>query len=253
MSKPKLSIIIPALNEEYYLPLLLESIKKQDFTDYEIIIADGNSKDRTVQIAKNYKCKIVIGGSVAKGRNEGAKIAQGDLFLFIDADMFFSFSGFLSESIKEFEKRKLKIAGFSLCPIIDCFAFSNIPKSKRIDKNLYQIYNLWAKINQKILPYTGGVILIKKEIHQKIDGFDEEIKLAEDHNYARKAAKLGKFGFLSKFPILFSSRRFESDGRLKTYSKYILAEIYMSFWGPIKSDIFKYRFNHYHELTKKNK
>ena len=87
-----LSIIIPALNEENYLPLLLESIKKQDFKDYEIIVADAGPKDKTVQIAKNYGCKIAPGGLPAKGRNQGAKIAQGDLLLFITADTFFSFS-----------------------------------------------------------------------------------------------------------------------------------------------------------------
>ena len=48
------SIIIPTFNEEEYLPILLESIKKQKFDDYEIIIADANSEDRTREIAKEY-------------------------------------------------------------------------------------------------------------------------------------------------------------------------------------------------------
>lgn len=82
-----LSIIIPALNEEKFIPLLLESIKKQDFQDYEIIVADAGSKDKTVEISKNYNAAIVMGGLPAKGRNEGAKIARGDLFLFLDADV----------------------------------------------------------------------------------------------------------------------------------------------------------------------
>jgi glycosyltransferase involved in cell wall biosynthesis len=247
-----LSIIIPTLNEEEYLPLLLESIKKQDFTDYEVIVADANSKDKTIEIAKNYGCKIISGGLPAKGRNEGAKVAKSDLFLFIDADMFFPSSGFLTELIKEFKKRELEVAGFASYPVTDCFTSNNIPKSKRIDRECYRIYNFWAKISQKILPYAGGVILAKKEIHQKIGGFDEEMKLAEDHTYARKAAKLGKFGFLSISPILISSRRFERDGRLKTYLKYVLAGVYMIFRGPIKSDIFKYKFNHYKNHLKIN-
>ena len=83
-----LSIIIPTLNEEYHLPLLLSSIKEQqkDPPDYEIIIADAGSKDKTLEIAKSFGCKITKGGLPAKGRNEGAKIAQGDLLLFLDAD-----------------------------------------------------------------------------------------------------------------------------------------------------------------------
>lgn len=82
-----MSIIIPTLNEEKFLPRLLDSIKKQDSKDYEIIVADAGSKDATVEIAKKYRCKIVQGGLPAKGRNEGAKIAQGDLLLFLDADV----------------------------------------------------------------------------------------------------------------------------------------------------------------------
>ncbi len=240
-----LSIIIPTLNEEDYLPLLLETIKKQDFTDYEIIVADANSKDKTRKIAKNYQCKVVIGGSVAVGRNKGAEAAQGNLLLFVDADMFFPFVGFLTELIKKFEKRKLKIAGFPLCPVTDCFISNSAPKGKRIDRDCFRAYSFWAKINQKILPHASGVILVKKEIHQKVSGFDKEIKIGEDHAYVRKAAKFGKFGFLSMSPILTSSRRFECDGRLKVYLKYILAGVYMLLWGPVKLDIFKYKFNHY--------
>ena len=53
-----LSIIIPTYNEEEYLPLLLKSIKQQDFRDYEIIVADANSKDNTVKIAEEYGCIV---------------------------------------------------------------------------------------------------------------------------------------------------------------------------------------------------
>ena len=247
-----LSIIIPTLNEEDYLPLLLESIKKQDFKNYEIIVADAGSKDKTKKIAKNYGCRIAVGGSVARGRNQGAKIAKGDLFLFIDADMFFPSVEFLTELINKFEKRKLKIATFASCPITDCFVSSS-HKSKRIDKDCYRVYNFWVKISQKILPHASGIVLIKKELHQKVNGFDEEIKIGEDHAYARQAAKFGKFGFISMPPILTSSRRFECDGRLKVYLKYVLAGVYMLLWGPVKSDIFKYKFNHFQALQRKKK
>ena len=81
-----ISIIIPTLNEEKYLPLLLASIKNQAFKEYEIILADAGSKDRTVEIAKQYGCRIIPGGSPSKGRNEGAKVAKGELLFFIDAD-----------------------------------------------------------------------------------------------------------------------------------------------------------------------
>ena len=235
-----LTIIVPTLNEENYLPFLLESIKKQTFKDYEIIIADANSNDKTAKIAQDFGCQVVKGGLPPKGRNEGAKVARGDLFLFVDADSIISSDDFLEKVLQEFKKRNLDIASFSI-----------YPNRSKLDRFIYTFYNLWAKLNQSLLPHATNVILVKKEIHQEINGFDEEIRLAEDHDYARRATKLGKFGFIDIEPIFTSSRRFEREGRMKTYFKYALAGIYILFFGPIKSDIFKYRFDKLLENNKK--
>lgn len=76
------SIVIPTYNEEEYLPKLLESIKMQSYDDYEIIVADANSNDRTREIAEEYGCIVVDGGLPAVGRNNGAKVAKGEIILF---------------------------------------------------------------------------------------------------------------------------------------------------------------------------
>ncbi len=227
-----LSIIIPTLNEEKYLSLLLREIKKQNFNDYEIIIADAGSEDKTVEISKNYGCKIIQGGLPARGRNEGAKIAKGEIFLFMDADNIFLPEKFLENLLEEFEKRKLDIASFPI-----------YPQGNGFDKFVYRIYNNWVNLFQRFSAYATNSVLVKKEIHQKIGGFDEEIKIGEDHIYAKVARKFGQFGFIKTEPVLTSIRRFEKDGRLKTYLKYFLAWVHMIFLGPVKSDIFKYRFN----------
>ena len=83
---------------------------------------------------------------------------------------------------------------------------------------------------------------LKKEIFEKVGGFDEKITIGEDHYFAKQAAKYGKFGFIKMKPILTSSRRFEKEGRLKTYLSYILAGV-LIFFGPVKSKI----FNYYHK------
>ena len=225
-----LSIIIPTLNEEKYLPLLLTEIKKQNFSDLEIIVDDAGSEDGTLEIAKSYGCKITPGGLPAKGRNEGVKVAQGETLLFMDADNIYLPENFLKNLLGEFKKRNLGVASFPI-----------YPNGNGFDKIAYGIYNWWAKTTQNLLPHATNSILVKKEIHEKIEGFDEEIKIAEDHGFARRAAKIGKFGFIKTEPVLTSTRRFERDGRLKTYLKYLLAGIYMLIFGPIKSDIFKYR------------
>jgi glycosyltransferase involved in cell wall biosynthesis len=235
-----LSIIIPTLNEEKYLPLLLEEIKKQNFKDYEVIVADAGSRDKTVKIAKSYDCKVVSGGLPAEGRNAGAKIAKKDIFLFMDADNIFLPPGFLRDLLDGFEKRKLDVASFPL-----------FLQGNKFDRLAYGLYNWWVDKSQRFLPHATNCVLVRRDIHEKIDGFDEEIQMAEDHAYARKAAKYGKFGFIKTEPVLTSSRRFERDGRFKTYFKYLLGGLHMALLGNIKSDIFKYKFNHYLKNGKK--
>lgn len=229
-----LSIIIPTLNEEEYLPLLLESIRKQNFQDYEIIVADAGSKDRTLDIAKNYNCKIVEGGLPAKGRNNGVRVAVGKLILFLDADVVLP-QDFFERALAEFKKRKLDLASFFL-----------LPKEKsRVASFLFNFfYNFPIFILEKILPHASMGILIKKELFEKLNGFDESIVLAEDHDLARRAKKIGRYGIIKSTKIFVSIRRFRKDGWLKISLKYFLTELYMIFIGPV-------RFGHYFEKNKK--
>ena len=229
-----ISIIIPALNEENYLPRLLGSLEKQNLKDYEIILADAGSKDRTIEIAKKYGCKVVPGGLPAKGRNEGAKAARGDLFLFLDSDLVLP-EGFLDVFLQEFKKKNLDIASTDLEFLTD----------KKIYKIAAFLCNIYYRCTQRILPHISQCILVKKEFHNRIEGFDEEIKLSEDFAYIKKMCKIAKFGHISKIKFYSSARRFEKDGLINTFLKYLLAHIYIAFFGPIKSDIFKYNFNHY--------
>ena len=89
MKKPEWSIVIPALNEERYLPRLLESIRRQDFDDHEVILVDSDSDDNTVDIAKSYGCRVLSGkrGNPGINRNIGAKHARGEHIIFFDADV----------------------------------------------------------------------------------------------------------------------------------------------------------------------
>jgi glycosyltransferase involved in cell wall biosynthesis len=245
-----LSIIIPTLNEENYLPLLLESIKKQtrqnstgnsggqDFNDYEIIVSDNNSADKTVEIAKNYGCKIVRGGLPGKGRNEGAKVAQGDLLLFLDADTILP-EGSLEKLLNEFKERKLSVASSLVKPREKSFIFKII---------YYLFYNFIVSSIEKFRPCAMSFILIKKTLHERIGGFDEKIKFGEDADYVRRASKFGNFAYLKSEKILISVRRFYQDGWFLTCLRYTLAGLYLVFFGPIKSDILKYKFGHYKKI-----
>jgi len=229
-----LSIIIPAYNEEKYLPRLLKSIKKQNIKNYEIIVADNNSKDKTRQIAKKFNCKIVKGGNrPGIGRNKGAKKAKGNLLLFLDADCYLE-DGFIRYLLKEFKKRDLVIATCFLKPI-----------SKKLIDNLYfMVFNTSLKLTEKSSPILGGCcILVKKNVHKKIKGFGEEIRLHEEQDYVKKCLKYGKFGAISR-TINTSVRRFDKFGRLKVGYTLLLSTAYKKLFGPIKKDIFKYNFQY---------
>lgn len=98
----------------------------------------------------------------------------------------------------------------------------------------------------KIHPHAPGFfILVKTDLHQAIDGFDETVVFCEDHDYGLRAAKIGKFGYLSrKKRIHVSTRRFKRDGILRSVAVYILAEFHIWVFGPIRTNIFGYGFGH---------
>jgi len=214
----------------------LDSIKKQDFNDYEIIVADAGSEDKTLDVAKKYGCRITGGGLPGAGRNKGARVARGELFLFLDADVALP-KKTLKKILSEFRRRKLDIATFPLLPFKKA-------KTPRIFFTFF--YNLPIIALEKVLPHAAMGILIKREVFEGLGGFDETIKLAEDNDLARRAVKIKKrFGVLKSTKLLISDRRFRTDGWVRSGIKYLLSEVYAVFIGPIRSDIFKYRFNHY--------
>lgn len=232
---PKISIIIPALNEEKTLPHLLECLKDQEFRDFEIIIADAGSTDKTKEIALTYGAKVIVGGLPAFGRNAGAKVALGQWLLFLDADILLA-KKFLGSMLEEAEKEKTDAASCGVIPLSD----------KVIDALLHDFVNAYISVTQYFYPHApGACIMIKKTLHEKIGGFDESIHLAEDHNYVSRAKKNGKFKILKEPKIYISVRRLDSDGRFNISAKYVMCEVYRMMLGEIRSDIFKYKFGQF--------
>jgi len=227
-----LSIIIPTLNEEKYLPKLLGSIKKQYFKNYEIIVSDADSRDKTRSIAKKYGCKVVLNKkkkSPSVQRNNGAKKAKGDIFLFLDADTVLP-DNFINSALEEFRKKKLDVAGFYL-------EFDNKKLKFRIAS---YIYNIFFRIARKIKPFAiGAAILVKAKAHRKAGAFDESVFIGEDHEYAERLSKTARFDLIN-LKMIYSSRRLEKEGVLKTIFKYIYCFFYVLIKGPIRKEIVKY-------------
>jgi len=229
-----LSIIIPAKNEEHYLPQLLKSIKKQDYGDYEVIVADAGSKDKTKEIARKFGCRVIKGGLPSVGRNKGARAAKGDIFLFLDSDVILP-EGFLSKLIEKINERGLDAGSCYSKPYDGAFIDYFIVGGSNFLMNM--VRKRWAHA-------YGWCIFCKKKIHKAIGGFDETIFLGEDNDYARRANKVGKFGIIKDLRIFNSMRRFRKEGRLRITMRYTVHELYRLFVGEIKGQKFKYSMDY---------
>jgi glycosyltransferase involved in cell wall biosynthesis len=222
-----ISIIIPCLNEERYIGALLSCLAWQTFQDFEAIIVDGGSEDKTQAAVDrallahpNLKGKVRFVVSDKKGvahqRNYGVKHATHERLVFFDADVQIPHT-FLEGALQEINEQKLDVATTVFEPI----------SSRVDDKLLYSIGNLYIQANQLLRPVAMGFCIFStKRIHEKLGGFDEEIKLGEDFDYVERASKLGvEFKVITKEKAHISIRRMKKEGRLTYYKKALLSEL----------------------------
>lgn len=216
-----LSVIVPTLNEEKYIENTLKALRSQDYkSEYEIIVADSNSKDRTVEIAKKYADKTIVikERGISKGRNAGAAAARGDIFLFVDADTMLLFNG-----LTEIEKvlRKKNVVGVS-CPIAPLSAQAR-------DFIFYWIVNQLSKTSSKTkkAQVPGICFACRKDAFEKVGGYDESVETAEDYDLSERLSKIGKIEFTEKTLAFTSTRRFDRLGRFKHVEKSL--EMYFNY------------------------
>ncbi|MGC9037812.1 MAG: glycosyltransferase [Candidatus Micrarchaeia archaeon] len=203
------SIVIPALNEERYLPLALDGVKRQK-VPHETIVVDGGSTDRTVKIAKAFGARVILEKKkgAAPARNAGAKIARGKYLLFLDADTVPSDS--LLESYVEAFKRKEVIAATG--PILPL---------EKTAKRIYLGYKFVSVYFVKLSwlfnrPTINGMnFAVKKGTFEKVGGFNEKYVTYEDWDLSHRLAKYGKFAFVNEAIVYSSARRVLKWGLLK--------------------------------------
>lgn len=230
------SIVIPTLNEEGVLDNLLGDIDRQTFTDWEVVVADAGSVDATCAIARRHGARVVKGGLPAAGRNAGAAAARGDVLLFLDADVRLTHPDFLRLAVTEYGARTLDIATARIHPM----------SSRRRDRILHSMYNGYAEAMRPVFAHAPGFfIIIRKQLFDMVGGFDESIRLSEDHDLTNRASKRGRFGILRSVRIHVSTRRFQRDGYVPVMIKYALCGAYILMGGKVRSDVFRYRFGHY--------
>ncbi len=231
----KVSIIIPTLNEEKLLPRLLASIRSQRFTDYEIIVADAGSTDRTVALADEAGARVVRGGLPGVGRNAGARVAKGEYLFFFDADVVLP-EFFLESACAELDERFIDLATCEIRPL----------SNHSLDLVIHRFINLSIRTSLRIDPKAFGfAIFVTARLFRRAGGFDATIRLAEDAEFVKRAAHFRPLQWLNSVHIDVSVRRFEKEGRLAHLKKGIRLNLYRIFRGEVRDDVINYRFADY--------
>lgn len=195
---PYLSVIIPTLNEENKIKKTINSILVDEV---EIIVVDGGSSDRTVDLAKETGVEVFFGQiGRARQQNHGAKHSRGKVLLFLHADTIMP-EGYVDYIYEALMDPSLIMGAFR-------FKTDHHGKIMRIIEWLTNLRSSYLK-----LPYGDQAFFIRKETFETMGGFPD-VSIAEDLYFARQASKRGRVVTLP-VPIITSARRWRSLGIFK--------------------------------------
>ena len=203
-----ISVIIPTWEEENYIERTLESLKKQNYEkEFEIIVVDAGSKDRTREIARKYTKKVyTIGKGVPRARQFGTKKARGDIVAFTDADTIFC-RDWLRQIEKSFEDPKVVgVAGKVLA-----YRDSAIQYRFYYWLVFYQFLLMSHYIFRKKI-FVGSNCAARKDTILKIGGFDPGFKSGDDHDIGYRLGIVGKVIFNPDMLAWVSPRKEEKMG-----------------------------------------
>lgn len=196
-----ISVVVPTLNEEAYLPGLLKSVAAQEPRPLEVIVVDGGSTDRTVELAGSLGAKLVEEPSnIAEARNIGARAAGGDYLLFLDADTVLP-PGFM---------RALEQLG-----PVECAIFRPEPLEPSFLGRLGCVLG-WLLCRLKVFNPCYAGVLIRKDVFRAVGGFRPELAYNEDLDFLRRLVRAGTKIKYPKHIYLFNSvRRWVEEGQLR--------------------------------------
>lgn len=210
MEKPRISLIIPAFNEEKYIGKTLSSVMraKEAYKNpalIEVVVVDNCSTDDTKYIARSLGAKVVREEKrcIASVRNKGAEAAEGAIVGFLDADsvitanMFNSIDAAISSGEYVGGGTMIRMERYS--PGILCTYFITVIPAR------------W------LLGVMGGLLFTERSVFDELGGFDETLYCAEDMKFALELKKYGKkigkkFKILTGDYVITSARAFDEFG-----------------------------------------
>jgi len=203
-----ITIVIPCKNEKDIILKTLDLLNyQQDINDLKVIVCDSSDDNITKNELENrvsvqddtYDLQIISGGLPGVARNRGFKYVKTPYVLFMDADVFIL-------DPKTIKRSFLKIYQKDLDLVTTKFRSDNGKYNY-----IYKTFDILQSISKWSTPFClGGFMLIKSKTFQKLGGFDEEIKIAEDYQFS-KQIKPKKFGRINNV-VFTPPRRFENKG-----------------------------------------
>ncbi|MFP3951485.1 MAG: glycosyltransferase [Candidatus Bathyarchaeia archaeon] len=210
----KYSFIIPTLNEEDNLDLCLESLVNQTLDNFEVIIVDGGSKDRTVEIAKAYGFEVFEvekkrPHDVSSAKNIGVKKCTGSHVFFLDADMAVG-PNCLEVLEKHFRDGVIGVT-LRVLPY----------KGTEVENLMYEVNNILAKIADRMNFYQFSYFschCYDKKAFLKVGGFREDLLACEDLDLSLRVSDLGEYRVTDEAILWTNPRRL----REWSYKGYVL-------------------------------
>ncbi len=217
----RISIIIPAINEEDYIGKLVRHLKTHGTESVaEILVSDGGSTDRTVEEA--IKAGAVVLHCPNKGRacqmNYGATQAQGDVLWFVHADVIppKSFAHDILESVD----LGYRIGGYR-------FRFD----SSRL---IHRIISWSTRLPLAVSRGGDQTIFITKEFFEQLNGYRNDYVIMEEYELMRRARKLDKFRLIQK-DVIVSARKYEENSWLQVNrANFVVYRMFLRGENPVR-------------------
>lgn len=219
----KISVVIPAYNEEHNIAPTISAVLAQDYPDFEVIVVNNASTDATAEVAQRFPIKLVHESrkGLLWARERGRQEASGDIIANIDADCLPE-RDWLSSGVRHFER-------IDVVAVTGPYDYHDGTKIFRkislfIQKHLYRLMNSFvqAKPVRAGAVLIGGNNFIRAYVLERTNGYNTALVFyGEDTDTAKRVSAHGRVIFHKNLIMKTSARRFKAQGTVNLTFKYL--------------------------------